>query len=185
MVDRDQPVAVAVEREADRGAGGAHSGPELLGMERAEARVDVHAIGAGADRQHPGAESAKHPRRHPVRRPMGAVDGDREGAEIEGEAATEELHVLGLGTVVVDRRADLRTASAGRPVQRVQPLFDFSLPCVRELGAFGREQLDAVVLERIVRGTEHDAAMSRQAARQEGDARRREHPDGKAIGAGR
>ena len=185
VVDRDEPIAVAVEREADRGAAGAHLVLELLGVERAEAGVDVDAVRPCADRQHPGAEPAEHARRHAVGRAVGAVERDRDRAEIEGEAAAEELDVLGLGAVVVHERPDLRAPGAWCPIRRGEPLLDLDLPRVRELGAFGREELDAVVLERVVRGAEHDAAMSLQAACQKGDARRREHPDRKAIGAGR
>ena len=153
-------------------------------MERAEARVDVHPVRPRADGQYPGAEPAEYAGRYAVGRAVGAVEGDGDPAQIEREAAAQELDVLGLGLVVVDELADLRAARTGRTIRSVEPLLDLGLPRVGELGAFGREELDAVVLERIVRGAEHDASVSLQPPREQRDPRRRQDPDGKAIRTG-
>jgi hypothetical protein len=48
---------------------------------------------------------------------------------------------------------------------------------VRQLVAVRSEQLDAIVLIAIVRGGNHHAKVSAQAARQHGDARRRQRPE--------
>jgi len=66
---------------------------------------------------------------------VGAVERDRDRAQIEREAAAEELDVLGLGLSVVDQRADLFATSPRRTIRSRQPLLDLGLPRVRELGA--------------------------------------------------
>ena len=69
LVDDDQPVGVAVERDADIGA--APRPPvacSSAGVGRAAAVVDVEAVGRDADRDHLGAQLPQAPRARPDRR---------------------------------------------------------------------------------------------------------------------
>src|SRR5205809_5179952 len=184
VIDGDQPVAVAVERKADRGAPGAHRPLQSLGVERAAAGVDVPAVGAGADRQDAGAEPPEDARRHAIRRAVGAVEHDGEPAELEREGPAEEVDVVRLRARVGDEAADLGAPRARRTVVALEALLDLVLPGVGELRALRGEQLDAVVLERVVRRAEDDAAVGAELLREERDRRRREHADGVAVGAG-
>ena len=67
--------------------------------------------------------------------------------------------------------------------------FDLELGGVVELAAVGAEQLEAVVVVRVVRGGDHDAEVGAQAARHHRHARRRQraeqahvHADGGEAG---
>src|SRR5437867_922005 len=184
VVDRDEPVAVAVERKADRRAAGTDLPLEVVGVERAAPGADVGAVGPHTDRDHLGAETPEHAWRDAVSRAVGAVAGDREAAQVERRAGAQEVDVHRLRPVVAHQRADLRSAGAGRAIRALEPLLDVGLPRVRKLGPLGREELDAVVLERIVRGAEHDATVSLEATREHRDAGGGQHTDGVTVGAG-
>ena len=62
--------------------------------------------------------------------------------------------------------------SSGASMPRLDRRFDV----VRQLGAGGGKELDAVVVERIVRRADHDARREPQRARQVGDAGRGQRP---------
>src|SRR5439155_24639651 len=184
VIDGDESIAVAVEREADRGAPGAHRPLQSLGMERPAAGVDVPAIGAGTDRQDAGAEPPEDARRHAIRRAVGAVEHDREPAELEREGPAEEVDVVRLRARVGDEAADPGAPRARRAVLALEALLDLVLPGVGELRALRGEQLDAVVLERVVGRAEHDSAVGAKPFREERDRRGREHADRVALGTG-
>ena len=69
----------------------------------------------------------------------------------------------------------------------MQPIFhqrfDLLLALVGKLLAVRAEQLDAVVLKRIVRGGDHHAEIGAQRPRQHGDGRRRQRTEQKHVHA--
>src|SRR5262249_76554 len=115
MVDRDEPVTVAVERKADRRFAGANLLLEIFAMERAAPGVDVGAVGSHADRQHAGAQTPEDLRRDAVGRAVGTVESDREAAEVEWKAGAQKVGVLALGAVEAHELADLGAARPWRP----------------------------------------------------------------------
>ena len=85
------------------------------------------------------------------------------------------------------RLARPRSVAFGEPLGDVavdQP-FDAVLDLVGQLVAVGPEQLDAVVVERIVRGRDHDAEVGAHRARQHGDRRRRHRAEQQHVHADR
>jgi hypothetical protein len=66
----------------------------------------------------------------------------------------------------------------------VDGVFDLLLDGVRQLGAVLGEELDAVVLERVVRGGNDDAGRQAQRARQVGDRGRRHRAGQHDVDAG-
>jgi hypothetical protein len=140
--------------------------------------IDVEAVGCHAQRYDLGAQLPQHGGRHLVGGAMGAVDHHLEPVEPEafGEAAFDEFDVAAAGVVEPLGAAERvrRHAMRRRPVELA---LDRRLDLVGELVPVGAEQLDAVILERIVRGRDHDAEIGAQAARQHGDGRRRQRPD--------
>src|SRR5207249_563934 len=141
-------------------------------------------VGPRRHGHHARAEPPEDARPHAERRAVRAVDDHGESGEVQRETAREEVDVVLLRAVVVDEAADVGAVRARRHVRRRQPCLDLLLPRVGELRALRREELDAVVLERVVGGGEHDAAVGIERAREERDARRREHADRVAVGAG-
>ena len=67
----------------------------------------------------------------------------------------------------------------------VHQRLDLALDVVRELEAVRAEELDAVVLERVVRGRDHHAEIGPHRARQHGDGRRRHRAEQEHVHADR
>ncbi len=132
----------------------------------------LSAVGLVADRDHFGAELVEHRRRDVVARAMRAIDDDLQALEVEivRKRALAEFDVAARRVADAERLAQLRRLDAAD--RTVDALLDRLLDRVRQLGAACREELDAVVLERIVRGADHDAGRQAQRARQVGDAGR-------------
>ena len=81
LVGDDQPVGVAIERDADIGAPRQHLAPHLLGRQGAAIAVDVEPVGRDADREHLGAEFPEHGRRNLVGGAVRAIDDDPQPVE--------------------------------------------------------------------------------------------------------
>jgi hypothetical protein len=173
-IGHHEPVAVAVERDAEVGAMLDDLGREERGVRRAATGVDVEPIGGDADRHDRRAELAEHRRRDVVGRAVRAVDDQRHAAKIEGRRKRRfaELDVAPRGVGDAARLAELGRGHALE--RRVHRLLDRALGRVRELLAARGEELDAVVVVGIVRRADHDAGGQPQRARQVRDARRRQ-----------
>ncbi len=179
LIDHDQPVRIAVERNADMGAAVAHDRLQLIGMHRTAIAVDIGAVRLDADRNDIGAQLPEHGRRHLVGSAVGAVDHHLQALEAHalGEARLHELDVATRRVVDALGAAELgRSGQALRKIVVGEAGLDFRLNLVVELEAVGTEQLDAVVLIRIVRGGDHDAEIGAHRARQHADRRRRHRP---------
>ena len=159
LVDDDQPVGVAVEREADVGAARDHRFLEQLRMGRAAVVVDVEAVGRDAERDHLGAQLPQRLGRDVVGGAVGAIDHDLEPVEPQmlGEGGLGEVDVAAARVVDPPGAADHLRLGELRAL--LEPLLDRLLVLVAELVAVGAEQLDAVVGERIVRGGDHHAEV--------------------------
>jgi hypothetical protein len=175
-VDEHHPVAVAVEGDAEICAGLSNACDQCLGMGRTDAVVDVHTIGIDADGLDPCAHLAQHQRADLVGRAVGAVDDDAHAAEVEAarHRALAGFHVAADGVAGAHGLAELvGRHGAERLVERG---LDRQLGGVVEFLAFGREELDAVVVVRVVRGTDDDAAVGAERAREVRHRRRRHRP---------
>ena len=186
LVGHHQPVGIAIQRQAEIRAVPAHLTAEEAGHRRAAAVIDVEPVRLHADPDHIRAQFPQHRRRHAIGRAIGAIDHDLQ--PVQPHAAREG----GLRRLDIPPRRILHARGAaelcrGRePAGQVgahQPL-DLRLGLVGQLEAVRAEQLDAVILERVVGGRDHHAQIGTQVARQHGDGRRRQRPHQHHIHAG-
>ena len=188
LVDDHHAVGVAVERDADVGAHLAHLAAQRVRRGRAAFLVDVEAVRLDADRDHLGAELPQRLGRHLVGGAVGAVDDHAQAFErqVARQACAWRIRCSG--------RARRRCAWRGRArgswpsclVRSASISASISmLDLVGELVAVRPEQLDAVVVERIVRGRDHDAEIGAHRARQHGDRRRRHRAEQQHVHADR
>jgi len=170
VVDGDEPVAVAVEGEATDAplariffwSFSGWSAPASALMLMPSGRAPIVTTRAPSRRNTRGATRNVAP----WAQSSATVSLPRSS----GKQPHREVDVVGLGAVVVDELADLRAARAGCLVLLADPPLDLGLPGVGELGSLRREELDAVVLERVMGGAQHDAAVRVEPAREHRDA---------------
>ena len=156
-----------------------HLGAEIARHRGAAALIDVEPVGADTDGDHGGAKFPQHGGGDPVGRAVCAVDDDFQ--VVEPQAAREGglggLDIAAGGVVQPGGAAKCaRGGEAGGHVGGHQRL-DLAFRRVGQFAAVGVEQLDAVVLERIVGGRQHHPKVCAQAARQHGDRRGRQRAD--------
>jgi hypothetical protein len=176
FVDHDQPVGVAVERDADVGAFLDHLGLDRLERGRADAIVDVEPVGADADRDDLGAQLPDRGRSDLVGRAVGAVDHhlERVEADVVRQRLLDRVDVATARVLDPSRAADVAILRE-RDVAFHQPLDRF-LVSVAELEAIGAEQLDAVVVVRVVAGRDHHPEVGAHLAGEQRDRRGRQRP---------
>ena len=75
-VDDEQPVGVAVERDAEIGALVANPLAKAVGLGRADTGIDIEAVGGAADGDDLGAEFVEDARRDLVGGAVGGIDDD-------------------------------------------------------------------------------------------------------------
>ncbi len=140
--------------------------------------------GRFADRLDGRAELGEHLRRDLIRRAVRAVEHDRKSAQAERgrHGRLAELGVARGGVLDADHLAD--RFGVDRRELGFELALDRVLDVVVELLAGRREELDAVVLVRIVRSADHDAGARAQAARQIRDGRRRHRAEQAHVRAG-
>ena len=171
LVGQDQPVGVAVERDAEVGAVGEDVGAEIFRVGRAAVAVDVGAVGVAADPDDVGAQLTQRGGRDLVGGAVRAIDDDLEAVEAqaawEGRLGRFDVAAGGVGQA----RGAAEILGGGESVGDAvsHQGLDLGLLLVGQLEAAGTEELDAVVFEGIVRGGDHDAEVGAQAARQHRD----------------
>lgn len=179
-VDGEHAVAVPVESEADVVLTVAHARDERLEVRRPAAVVDVAAVRLVADDVHVRAEAAEDLRRHAIGGPVRAVEQDTAPLQVERlEARVQRAEIVLLRAV---QRAD-----AADPVRRrgdvvVEACLDRGLRVVGELEAVRREELDAVVGERIVRRADDRGEIEPVAAHEQRRRRRGQHAAEQDLG---
>ena len=113
--------------------------------------------GSRGDRCDLRAELLERLRRDARVRAVRAVDGDPEAGQVAPEPLDDVLEVaVGRHADVVDRARASRPASASRSASIS------SSEASRQLAALGVEELDPVVLRRVVRGGDHGAEVERE-----------------------
>jgi hypothetical protein len=139
----------------------------------AVAVVDVEAVRLRADHGDVGAGLAQRPRGDVAGGAVRAVDDDAQPVEPVRRRGEQAVDVAVRGVHEPVHAAD---AGAGRALPGlVEAPLDGVLDLVRQLVPAAREDLDAVVRHRVVRGGEHDAEVRARARHERGDAGRRQH----------
>src|SRR5689334_10209995 len=171
VIGHREAVAVAVEGDAEVRAVIDHRARHRLRVRGAALLVDVEAVGRAADRDHFRAELLEDARADAIVGAVRAIDDQLHAAQraVLRERALAELEVTALGVV---HALGLTQVRGGRDRERrIEQRLDLALDRVRELHAVGGEELDAVVVVRIVRGRDHHARREAQRAREERDRR--------------
>ena len=163
-VHGEHAVAVAVECHAEIESFALDEGLQRPQVGCTAVDVDVGAVRLVPDRLDAGAELLERLRREVGVRAVRTVDADAQPGEIGAETLE---HVL---EVAVRRHADLVDLAAARPGPIEQRL-DLLLLAVGQLLAVPVEELDAVVLGRVVRRGDDAAEVERQQC----DRGRRQH----------
>ena len=156
-------------------------------MRRAAFLVDVEAVGLVVDGDDLGAEFPQRFWRHLVAGAIGAIDDDAQARQRHGArqralgefdvAVVHAVDALGAAERILVGQRDLDVL--------VEQRLDARLDLVGQLVAVRSEQLDAVVVVRIVRGRDHDAEIGAQRPRQHRHGRRRDRSEQEHIHAGR
>jgi hypothetical protein len=104
---------------------------------------------------------------------VGAVDRHLQAAQIElvGKRALAEFDVTPGG--VVDAARFAQTGRLHASHGGIEPRLDLGLDRIGQLGAVGGEELDAVIVVRVVRRGNHDPRLQPQRAGEVSDGRRR------------
>ncbi len=176
LVHDQHAVGVAIERNADVGAHLAHLARQRRQVGGTAIFIDVEAIRIDADGNHVGAQFPQRARRDFVGGAVGAIDDNAQAFERHGLGQRQlgEFDVAILHAVDALGAAEIGAFGELLGEIGIDQLFDLGFHFVTELVAVRSEQLDAVVVERIVRSRDHDAKIGAHRARQHADRRRRD-----------
>ena len=174
-------IGVAVERHAGRGPLFQHGLGHDLRVHRAAPHVDVRAVGPVGDRGHLGPQP---PQRLGPGHGRGAVRGvhhDPQPRQVVPRGPHQMGHVAFGGVL---EHGDRAAGLGGRAVLANVRL-DLRFQLVGELEPPGAEQLDPVVLGRVVRRRDHDARRGPQLHREERNGGRGLHTHEQRVAAPR
>ena len=160
LINNDQPVRVAIERDADVRAAGHHGFLEHARRGRSAFVVDVLAIGIDAHGNDFGAELPQRRRCHLIGCPIGAIERDLQTVEAEmaGESRFCEVDIPPARILHAARATDMFGLDQ-RDVAAEQSL-DLGFRRIGQFIPVGAEQLDPIVIIRIVARRNHNAEIS-------------------------
>ena len=168
------PVGVAVVADAQVRLMLDDRSLQVLQMGGAVPVVDVEPVRIGADDGDVGAGLPEGPRRDHRGRTVGGVDDHMHPVEPVRHDGEQVIQVargtVGQGAHPAHVRPDRLLVLAAHP------LLDEVLDLVGDLVPAARQELDAVVGHRVVRGREHHPQVGAQVSGQEGDRRGGQHP---------
>ena len=175
-IAHQKPVGITIERNSEMGLVGQHRGLQGLRMGCADMIVDVQTIGRGAHFDDLCPELVKDMRCRVISGAMGAVDDQLNPMQIKArrEASFAELDISSGGIIDAPRFAERVGAHAAHRL--VEGGLDLQFHLVRQLVAVGRKKLDAVVVEGIVRGTDHNARRQSKCTGEIGHSRCGQRP---------
>ena len=175
-VDGDHPVGVPVEGQAEVGPLVHHRLGQATGVGRAAPVVDVGPVRLGRQHAHYfGARRREDLGGAEVSGAVGAVEGYPQAVQVPSlQAAQHVVLVAGQGPQVRADAPHARSGGCSRAFVCLQERLELSLEpvldVVRELGAPGGKELDAVVPVRVVR-RRNDSRRRTLLGRQEGHRR--------------
>src|SRR6185312_4643111 len=184
VIDHDEADAVAIQREAHVGPHARHGQLQEPGRRGAATVVDVAAVRRATDGDDLGTEVGEHPGTDFVGGAVGAIDDDLQSGEVNAARQRGGAEFLVLHARAVDAAGFPQAAGSTGDDGLGQLGLDALLELIRELRAAAIEELDAVVVVRIVRGADDDAEVTVEMARHIGDTRRRQRPYQHHVDAG-
>src|SRR5690554_824055 len=172
-IDHQNPVAVPVERYPEIRLPGRNRLFQCIKMGGAHVKIDVQAIWAGTNHGNPCSELPEHLGRYVVGGTVGAVQHNMQAlkSELIRYRAFAELHVPAGRIINATGLAQLVGATYLEGL--VQPVLNLRLQRIIELGAVGREELDAIVVVGIMGGTDYDAGRGTKGSGEIGNRRSR------------
>ena len=167
LVHHQAAVGVAVVGEAHVQVVVQHELLERFDVGRAHAFVDVRAVGLRAHHEGACAQRLEHSLGDHPGRAVGAVQAHPQAAEAVQAVADQVAHVAVAAADVVHRLADVLLQREGQLLHllaehvqlAVQVILDQPDGVLAHLLAVAVQQLYAIVVERIVAGRDHDAAV--------------------------
>ncbi len=187
LVDQNDAVGVAIERNANVGAHFAHLAAQRLRRRGAAILVDVETIRLDADGDDVGAQLPQRFRHHLVGGAVSAIDHHAQA--VEAEVARQRA--LGEFDVAVMHAVDAAGAPEACTLREflvevfVEQLLDLLFDVVGQLEAEWPKQLDAIVLEQIMRRRDHDAEIGAHRLGQHCHRRRRHRAEQQHVHADR
>ena len=171
LVDNYQPVRVPIQCDADIGTFFDNALPHGGEGGRADPIVDVGAIRGNADCDHVRAQFPYGARGYFVCRAVSAIDDDLEPIEtyLRGYGLLYGMNIP--PACVVDPAGTTDAVRLNQQRLLFQQEFDCCFGVVRKFVSVRSEQLDAIILERIVAGGNHHAQVGAHFARQQRDRR--------------
>ena len=174
-VDGDTAIRIAVEGEADVRTSRGDGGRQRRRRRRPAAEVDVHAVRVVVDDLHGRARRGQDLRRDDPARAVRAVEDDPEVGRDRPGQAQPVLAIAVQEPGGIDRASQPGIAGRpdllGSPDQRLELLLDG----VVELEPGRIENLETVVVGRVVRGGDHDPRVEGADSRQMGERGRGDH----------
>ena len=187
-IDGENPIGVTIEGESDIEAALDHASSQDLGMGRSTLVIDVDAVRLCEEHLGLGAPGGEGLGGDAAGRTVGAVESDPQSREARPlEDPAEMIEVAGDPRRIVHDGPDPDTdgnIGGGGVIRGGQCGLHLGLDLVVELGATRRKELDAVVLEGIVRGRDHGRG-DMVGLRQEGQGRRRQHAHERHVDSAR
>ena len=183
LVDEHAAIAVAIQGDAQVRLVCADFMHQALQMRRTALAVDVRAIRFGGKGVQLGAKARQHLRSHPTCAAIGAVEHDLDTAQRQPLSSVFDKE---RGVVLGQRSVELcRIARHLDRRPRMQTRLDGFLQRIGELLTRGPEDLDAVVLGRVVRSADHGTDRIAPVLHQPCQAGRGDQPAGRDLKAAR
>ena len=147
--------------------------------------IDVQAIWCAANGDDAGTQFMKHLRRNLIGRAVRRVHHNLQPTQRE-LVVKRALAELDVAPRCIFQAAGFTKTCGVHPGRLFQQSgFNFLFPGVWQLRALGTEEFDAIVIKRIVTGTDHHTQASPLGTRQISHARRRQRPQQHDIHASR
>ena len=174
--DEEGAVSVTIESDAQLGALGDDAFLQASEVERTAIGVDVAAVGRSADGNDLRAQRAEKFRAELVRGAVGAIENDAQARELRAgnEAAAEKGEILGVERFVGHERFCILRCRLSAMLEDIG--FESFLDRIREFHSGVREELDAVVVIRIVRSGDNHAGLKIVLTHEAGNPRSGDDP---------
>ena len=182
LVDGETAVGIAVKGHADVGLLAQHQRLEMIEVGGADTVVDVEAVRLGAGKDALAAKAAEYPAGRFARSTVGAVKHDAQPRQVGVQLTDDMLHIVDRSDLAAGDAADIViTFTAAVFDLRL----DLILDIVGQLEAVAIENLDAVVLHRVVGGRDHDAGVGAVELHKIGNSRCRHNTQQNGVGTRR
>ena len=174
--DEEGAVSVTIESDAHRGALGDDAFLQGIEVKRATIGVDVAAVGRRANGDDFRAQRAEKFRAELVRGAVGAIENDAQTRELGAgnEAAAEKGEILGVERFVGHERFCILRCRLSAMLEDIG--FESLLDRIRKFHSGVREELDAIVVIRIVRSGDNHAGLKIVLTHEAGDPRSGDDP---------